>query len=73
MAQRSHLLYDFCKLVDFRFVKDTCRDFYVDWSRNAYVPVLMFKMVFLQFLYDLSDREVEEQITLTWPSNGFWV
>src|SRR5271157_2277262 len=36
-------------------------DFYVDWGRDPWDPVLMFKMVFLQFLYDLSDRDIEEQ------------
>ncbi len=31
----------------------------------------MFKMVFLQFLYDLSDREVEEQITFNMACKWF--
>jgi transposase, IS5 family len=46
-----------------RSVREACRDFYVDWGRDAWDPVLMFNMVCLQFLYDLSDREVEEQAT----------
>ena len=36
---------------------------YVDWGRDPWDPVLMFKLVFLQFLYDLSDRQLEEQAT----------
>jgi IS5 family transposase len=35
----------------------------VDWGRDPWDPVLMFKRVFLQFLYNLSDREIEEQCT----------
>jgi len=27
-------------------------------------PLVVFKAVFLQFLYDLSDRQVEEQVNL---------
>lgn len=44
-------------------MRQACRDFYADWGRDAWDPVLMFEMVCLQFLYDLSDREVEEQAT----------
>jgi len=49
--------------VDFAFVKAALKDFYVDWGRDPWDPVLMFKLVFLQFLYDLSDRQLEEQAT----------
>jgi hypothetical protein len=44
-------------------VKVAIKEFYVDWGRAPWDPVLMFKMVLLQFLYDLSDRDVEEQCT----------
>ena len=71
LARGSHLLYDLSKVVDFSFVRHACRDFYVDWGRDAWDPVLMFKMVFLQFLYDLSDREVEEQITFNMAFKWF--
>jgi hypothetical protein len=47
--------------VDFSFVKEACKDFYVDWGRDPGDPVLKFKIVFLQFLYDLSDRQLQEQ------------
>jgi len=39
-------------------VKTALKDFYVDWGRDPWDPVLMFKMVFLQFLYDLWDRDM---------------
>jgi hypothetical protein len=35
--------------VDFSFVKAALKDFYVDWGRDPWDPVLMFKMVFLPF------------------------
>ena len=63
LSQRDHFLKDLAQTVDFRFVREACRDFYVDWGRDAWDPVLMFKMVCLQFLYDLSDRDIEEQAT----------
>ena len=38
-----------------------CRD--EDNGRAGYEPAMMFKIVFLQFLYDISDRRVEEELT----------
>jgi transposase len=61
LQRRSHFLPDLSRTVDFSFVKPALKDFYVDWGRDPWDPVLMFKMVFLQFLYNLSDREIEEQ------------
>ena len=63
LHRRSHFLRDLARTVDFSFVKEALKDFYVDWGRDPWDPVLMFKMVFLQLLYKLSDREIEEQCT----------
>jgi IS5 family transposase len=63
LRRRPHFLHDLSRGVDFAFVKAALKDFYVDWGRDPWDPVLMFKMVFLQFLYDLSDRDIEEQAT----------
>jgi len=51
--------------VDFDFVAELVSNAYcTDNGRPSWDPVLLFKVVFLQFLYDLSDRQVEEQINL---------
>ncbi len=63
LRRRSHFLHALSRAVDFAFVKGALKDFYVDWGRDPWDPVLMFKLVFLQFLYDLSDRQLEEQAT----------
>lgn len=63
LRRRPHFLSDLSQAVDFSFVKVALKDFYVDWGRDPWDPVLMFKMVFLQFFYDLSDRDIEEQCT----------
>jgi IS5 family transposase len=63
LRRRPHFLFDLSRAVDFSFVNAALKDFYVDWGRDPWDPVLMFKMVFLQFLYDLSDRDIEEQCT----------
>jgi len=59
----DHFLKQLGKTVDFSFVNDLCRDAYnPDVGRPAYEPHMMFKMLFLQFLYDISDRRIEEEV-----------
>ena len=61
---KTHFLRELSKVVDFSFVNVLCNDLYcADNGRAGWEPALMFKTVFLQFLYDVSDREVEEQLT----------
>lgn len=59
----NHFLKLLEKAIDFSFVDDLCRDAYnPDIGRPAYEPQMMFKMLFLQFLYDISDRRIEEEV-----------
>ena len=59
----NHFLKLLDKAVDFSFVNQLCRDAYTpDFGRPAYEPEMMFKILFLQFLYDISDRRVEEEV-----------
>jgi len=59
----DHFLKLLERTVDFSFVNDLCRDAYnPDVGRPAYEPQMMFKMLFLQFLYDISDRRIEEEV-----------
>jgi IS5 family transposase len=59
----DHFLKQLEKAIDFSFVNDLCRDAYnPDIGRPAYEPQIMFKMLFLQFLYDISDRRIEEEV-----------
>ncbi len=60
----EHFLKQLGRAVDFFFVNDLCRDAYdPDIGRPAYEPQMMFKMLFLQFLYDISDRRIVEEVT----------
>jgi IS5 family transposase len=61
----NHLLRRIAASVDFGFVSELVGDCYCpDNGRPSWDPLVLFKVVFLQFLYDLSDREVEEQVNL---------
>jgi len=60
----EHLLCRIAATVDFDFVSELVRECYCpDTGRPSWDPLVLFKVVFLQFLYDLSDREVEEQVS----------
>ena len=59
----GHFLKLLDKAVDFSFVNELCRDAYSpDFGRPAYEPEMMFKIIFLQFLYNVSDRRIEEEV-----------
>jgi IS5 family transposase len=59
----DHFLRLLDKAVDLSFVNELCRDAYTpDFGRPAYGPEIMFKIIFLQFLYDVSDRRIEEEV-----------
>jgi IS5 family transposase len=61
----EHLLRRIAATVDFAFVSELVGECYCpDNGRPSWDPLVLFKVVFLQFLYDLSDREVEEQVNL---------
>jgi len=60
---KDHFLKLLDKAVGFSFVNELCRDAYtLDFGRSAYGPEMMFKILFLQFLYDVSDRRIEEEV-----------
>lgn len=60
---KNNLLRQINETIDFSFVQDLCRNAYTsDNGRPGWSPVLMFKIVFLQFLYDLSDYRIEEEL-----------
>jgi len=59
----EHLLCGIAATVDFDFVPELVRECYCPANgRPSWDPLVLFKVVFLQFLYGLSDREVEEQV-----------
>ena len=57
----DHFLVRLLKAVDFSFVNDAALECYSHLGRPAYNPVIMMKLLLLQTLYDLSERDVVEQ------------
>lgn len=57
----DHLLMRMQRTIDFSFITPLVEDCYSAIGRKAYDPVCMIKLLILQTLYDLSEREVVEQ------------
>lgn len=61
----KHFLRKVNETVDFSFINELCSDVYDNLGavgNRPYEPALLFKILFLSFLYDVSAREMEEQI-----------
>jgi transposase len=58
---QDHFLVRLLSAVDFSFISETAEECYSHLGRPAYNPVIMMKLLLLQTLYDLSERDVVEQ------------
>jgi transposase len=54
---RNHLLVRMESLIDWSFVEEEVRDCYSTVGQHAYNPVLLLKLLVIQQLYDLSERD----------------
>jgi len=57
----DHLLMRMQRAIDFSFITPLVADCYSALGRHAYPPILLVKLLLLQTLFDLSEREVVEQ------------
>jgi len=64
VVPQDHFLRRVAKAIDFSFVDDLCKDLYHQSGagQKPYAPSLLFKILFLGFTYNVSDRELEETV-----------
>ncbi len=63
LIEADHFLRRLDAVIDFGFVHRVCLGCYArEVGRPAASPVMLFKMVLLQFLYDISDRRIVEEV-----------
>ena len=63
LIEPGHFLKRLDAAVDFGFVRRLCRGCYAPgMGRPAASPVRLFKILLLQFLYDISDRRIMEEV-----------
>lgn len=59
---KNHLVRYLQAAIDWSRIKRYLKKHYYERGRDAYNPLMMFKLLVLQFLADLSDRELEEAV-----------
>jgi len=62
LIPKDHLLRRMIEAVDFSFIEEETCDLYSLIGRPGWSPVMLFKCCLVAFLYDISDRTLEEQI-----------
>ena len=64
LIPEDHFLRRVSQVIDFSFVDELCEELYHQQGagRNPLCPSQLFKMLFLGFVYHISDRDLEEQI-----------
>ena len=63
LLPNKHILLDIKESLDFTFVDETAKDLYSDtFGRPSFPPQVLFKMLFLEFFYNLSDYDVVDQV-----------
>jgi len=61
LIPKDHLLVKINSILDFSFIYGNLKDLYSKIGRNSIDPVIMFKMLLLEYIYVLSDVKVEER------------
>ena len=62
LIPKNHLLVEIDEVVDFSFVYEQLKDNYSPIGRESKDPVMMFKILILEYLYCLSDPKAVERV-----------
>lgn len=62
LIPKNHLLVKIDSIIDFSFVYEKVKDKYSNVGRGSKDPVMMVKILLLEYLYNLSDVEVADRI-----------
>ena len=73
LVPEDHLLRKIDKYIDFSFINDMCRPYYcLDNGRPAIEPVIMFKMLFIGYLYGIrSETRLVEEVKVNMAYRWF--
>ena len=64
LLPKEHILLDIKENLDFSFIDEETKSFYSDDSRGRppFAAQIIFKMLFLEFFYSLSDYEIVDHV-----------
>jgi IS5 family transposase len=61
LIPKDHLLVRLNQVIDGSFIEKETRSFYQRTGRRACSPVVLFKMLLLAYLFDISERRIEDE------------
>lgn len=61
LIPKDHLLVRLNRVIDWAFIEEETRSFYQRRGRKGISPVVLFKMLFLAYLFDISERRIEDE------------
>lgn len=61
LIPKDHLLVRLNRIIDWSFIEAECRGFYQRRGRKGISPVVLFKMLLLAYLFDISERRIEDE------------
>ena len=65
LMPQEHFLRDLDKFVDFDFIYDNVADLYSNTGRPSIDPVVMIKMLLIEYIYGIdSERKLEQELTV---------
>lgn len=63
LLPKKHILLEIRSKIDFSFVEDAVKPLYSDnMGRPSFPPIVLFKMLFLEFFYQLSDYKIVDEV-----------
>ncbi|HYE11377.1 MAG TPA: transposase, partial [Patescibacteria group bacterium] len=62
LIPKNHLLVKIDSILDFSFIYEKLEDRYSNTGRGSKDPIMMTKLLLLEYIYNLSDVEVRERI-----------
>jgi transposase len=60
----NHILMKLNRAIDFTFIEEECLKYYSCQGRKGESPIVLFKMLLLAYLYNISERRIEEECNL---------
>ena len=60
LIPEDHILVKLNKTIDFSFIEEECKKYCSNLGRKGENPVVLFKTLLLSYLFDLSERHIEE-------------
>jgi IS5 family transposase len=71
LIPQDHLLMKLNRAINWSVIEEKCQPYYSPLGRKGTSPIMLFKMLLLSYLYNMSERELEEHCNYHIVFKGF--